>query len=312
MQASANAPDEISDLVLFAAVVEEKSFTAAAKRAGLAKSSLSARIARLEERAGVRLLHRTTRRLTLTDAGCALYPACARLAQNVSEASRSLVRLTDEVEREVRGNVRVSADTIMGQSIIPVAVAAVCAKHPALTVELVVDDQFVDVIHGGFDVVLRVARKLDAGVVGRKLAEDERYVVGAPSYLQRFGVPRSLGELVQHRCLRYRFANPNVTEWRFFTSSGLRTIDVTGPFVANHDGPLVAAAVAGVGLTVMARSTVQHHIDRGALVRVLADQKLQPVGIWALHPWRRSPPPRVRAVIDAIAVEMKRANAFTA
>jgi DNA-binding transcriptional LysR family regulator len=300
--------DELSDLALFARVVEDRSFTSAAASMGMSKSALSERIARLEKRAGVRLLHRTTRKVTLTDAGAALYPSCARLVAGAADAERALVSL-DDVERDVRGTVRMTADTNLSKTVVPRAVAALADEHPALRVELVADDAFVDVVHGGYDLVLRMARKLDAGVVGRKLASSEEWVVASPTYLARHGTPKTPVDLVRHQCLRYRFREPK-TEWRFVTSRGVRSVDVNGPFVANMDAPLVEAALAGLGVAVMARSTVQEHIESGALVRVLAEHPLPPVGVWALHPWRRRPPPRVRAVVDAIAAEIKRSGRF--
>lgn len=302
IQSGATADDVIS-MVLFARVVEERSFTAAAARLRLSKSAVSGQIARFEERLGTRLLHRTTRRLSLTEAGLELYERCARIAAEADETAA----LARGLGRELQGTLRINAPVIFGAMHLVGALGDFRQLHPELQVELTVEDQLVDVAHGGFDLVIRIAsreRLRDLSATGRRLAIDQLIVVAAPSYLARHGRPRTPDDLVHHHCLRYLQKTPHA-EWRFERSGAAAYVPVPSGFASNSGDVLRAAALAGMGLAILPSYMVVDALTSGALEAVLTDHKRDELGIWALYPSRRHVPGKVRALVDFLAARFR-------
>jgi DNA-binding transcriptional LysR family regulator len=297
--------DDVMSMVLFARVVEERSFTAAATRLGMSKSAVSAQVARFEERLGTRLLHRTTRRLSLTDAGLALYQRCARIAAEADEAAA----LAQGLGQVPQGLLRVNASSTFAARHLAPAVRDFLALHPQVTVEFGVEDRFVDVTHGGYDVVVRIARKgqmtADPSVTARRLATDRLVVCAAPSYLAARGRPQTLEELVEHQCLRYTHNTPH-EEWRFERDGTAAYIPVPSAFACNSGEVLYAAALAGTGLAILPGFLVAEALDSGALVEVLPGFSAAELGVWALYPGRRHVPARVRAFVDFLAARFRK------
>jgi DNA-binding transcriptional LysR family regulator len=286
------ALDDLPSFALFAGVVRHRSFTAAAREAGLAKSAVSRRISRLEDRLGVRLLHRTTRRLALTDDGLRFYQHCAALVASAEAALDAAAGADDAV----RGVVKVSAPVVFAQAYLARALAAFLAGRPGLEVQLSVDDHLVDLVGGGFDLALRIGRLAPTSLVARRLAVDRLIVCAAPAYLARAGTPADPGDLIHHTCLRYALVDTSA-EWRFRGPDGPYVLPAQGPLIASSGAILREAAVAGLGLAVLPFFMVARDVADGRLTLVLEGQRKAEIGIHAVYPDRRLPA-RTRALLD--------------
>ena len=277
---------------LFAAVVRHRSFTGAAREAGLVKSAVSKRITQLEARLGVRLLHRTTRQLVLTDEGARFYQHCAALVAAAEAAVESAAGADDSL----RGVIRVSAPVVFAERHLTRALAAFLTERPAIEVQLSVDDRLVDVIGAGFDLAIRIGRLAPTSLVARKLAADRLVVCASADYLARRGTPAHPGDLVHHSCLRYALVD-TAAEWRFRGPHGPFVLPAQGPLIASSGAILREAAIAGLGLAVLPLHMVARDVTDGRLELVLEGQRKAEIAIHAVYPDRRLPA-RTRALVD--------------
>lgn len=289
------ALDELVAMATFAHVVEAQSFSGAAARLGISKSVVSGRVAWLEDRLGVRLLNRTTRKISLTDVGTGFFPACARLVADAEAATD----LASNLGRDLWGTLRISAPIGFAHLGLTAAFKTFLELHPRVQIELSLDDRFVDVVHGGFDVVVRVARADRAhggSGVARRLRAEREVICASPAYLKRYGVPQTPQELVRHNCLRYS----NLTapqEWHF---SGHTSIPVTGNFATGSGMMLRTAALEGMGVARLPGFLVASDLKAGALVEVLKDVPRPELVLYLVYAQRRNLPPRVRAFVEHV------------
>ncbi len=290
---------DVTDMLVFARVVEEKSFTAAARKLGLSKSVTSARVMRLEERLGERLLHRTTRRLALTDAGLRFYDRCARVAAEADEAAG----VAEGVGAAVRGPLRVTAPVGFAQLHLTAPLAAFLGRWPEVRVELSVTDRRVDIVGERFDLAVRMAARMaDSSLVARRIATDRMRLTASPAYLARRGTPASPNELVHHTCLRYSRQKAR-EEWAFVAGDGAPLdVSVDGPLAMSSGTLLREAALAGLGVAVLPESEISGDLAAGRLVAVL-DGTLRDadMGIHAVHAYTQNVPARVRALVGHLA-----------
>jgi DNA-binding transcriptional LysR family regulator len=297
--------EDVVSMVLFARVVEERSFTAAAARLGMRKSTVSRRLAALEKDLGVRLLHRTTRRLSLTDAGLAFYERCARVTAEADAAAA----LAQGLGGAPHGTLRVNGPSMLGTRHLAPAVGAFLQEFPQLKVELSVSDAQVDVLHGGYDVVVRVARKgplkAEASIAARRLATDRLVVCASPAYLRGHPRPELPEDLAQHHCLRYAQNAPH-QEWRFMRDGEAAYVPVPSSFSSNNGEVLRSAALAGLGLAVLPHFSVVDALASGALVEVLPEFRPAELVVWALTPERQGTPARARAFVDFLAARFRK------
>ena len=282
-----------SVMATFAAVVENSSITGAARRLGVTKSAVSKQLARLEDSIGIRLLYRTTRKLSVTAAGAAFYDKCARLVSDVEEAEA----LIGEFAGEPRGLLRCSVPVGFGQRFVAPEIPALLLRHPALRVELALDDRVVDLIGERHDVAIRIGTLRDSTLVGRKLGSVRRVLCGSPDYLARRGTPKRPRDLLTHDCLRYTYLSP-ASEWRFRRGRGEQTLRVAGSFSSNNGMALCAAAAHGQGLTMLPEFYAAEELRDGRLVELLKEHQLPPIGVYAVHPQARHAAPKVRAFIE--------------
>ncbi|HEY9346925.1 MAG TPA: LysR family transcriptional regulator [Inquilinus sp.] len=281
-------------MIVFAQVVDSRSFSAAAVRLGLSKSAVSKQIAKLEDRLGARLLNRTTRTLSPTDAGQDFYERCIRVAREVEEAERAITHLS----AEPRGLLRLNAPASFGREYLAPLVPEILARWPELRIEALFEDRFVDVVAEGFDLVIRITRLQDSSLVARRIASCRRLVCAAPSYLARRGVPRTPAELLQHDCILYSYATDQ-NEWEFVGPDGrLETVRVDGRLRANNAEVTLAALLAGAGLALSPDFIVGPDIAAGRLVPLLTDYENPFGAIYAVWPHNRNLAPKVRAVVD--------------
>lgn len=283
-------------MALFAQVVQLGSFTQAARQAGLAKSAVSRRIAMLEERLGARLLLRTTRKLSLTGEGMRYYEHCAALVAAARAAEDAVAGASDLA----RGPIRINAPVTFAQMYLARALARFLAENPAIEISLSVDDRMVDLVEGGFDLVIRVARLRDSTLVARRLASARIGLCAAPSYLARHGTPATPADLVSHNCLRYALV-PAEREWRFGRRGARVHVPVRGNLAVTDGTVLRQAALAGLGLAILPSFMVATDLAAGRLVSVLEDQLRADIDINAVYASRRQLPLRTRKLLDFLA-----------
>ncbi|MFL5303947.1 MAG: LysR family transcriptional regulator [Polyangia bacterium] len=288
--------DDLPSLALFARVVDQRSFSAAAREAGMAKSAVSRRIAALERRLGISLLRRSTRALSVTDDGLRVYEHCAALlaaARAAEEAARA--------RAGVSGSIRVNGPVTLSQMHLARAVAGFLHRHPEVEVNLFAEDRLVDVIEGGFDVVVRIGRLADSALRSRKLAADRLVVCASPEYLARHGAPTAPADLVHHECLHYSLV-PRAAEWRFrATGGGVLSVPTRGRFSSSNGTVLREAALAGVGVVVLPLFMVAREVDARQLVLLLEGARRARIGIYAVTAGGPAVAPRTRALIDHLA-----------
>jgi DNA-binding transcriptional LysR family regulator len=292
------APDDILSMVFFARVVEAGSFTGAAAKLGVSKSSVSERISHLEERLRVRLLHRTTRKLALTQEGLVLFERCARVVAAADEAAVAAEGAGDTP----RGLLRVNAPVVFAQEYLAAPMAAYLERYPHVRIELGMNDRLIDLVDEGVDVAVRITARLrGAGLIARKLASDRTVLCAAPAYLVRKGTPLSPQDLVHHDCLLYSLLKVT-EEWRFRArgSKETFTVPIEGRFSAASGAMVRQAALTGMGLAVLPTFMVAADIAAGRLRPVVDTFQGVELGIFAVYPQARRPPGKVRAFVDTL------------
>lgn len=288
---------DLGALLVFARVVQRRSFTQAARDLETTTSAVSKRIARLEQQVRARLLTRTTRHVVPTEAGLALYQSCLRILREVEDAELLVAGMSGAP----RGLLRVSAPVHFGEQHVAPLLARLVAEHAELRLELQLTDRFVDLVAEGVDLAVRVGHVGGQTLVARTLYRARLVACAAPSYLARRGTPAEPGVLLEHDCLRYTLeATPHT--WHFRAASGeALAIPVTGPFDSDHGGALREAAVAGLGVCYLPAFYVDEALDRGQLVAILEAFSPGEASVHAVYPSGRLVPPKTRAAIDLLS-----------
>ncbi len=283
-------------MAAFVQVVEGRSFSAAARGLGLTRSAVSRQIALLEDRLGARLLNRTTRHLSPTEAGSVYYEHCVRILAEAVTAERAVM----DLDEAPRGLLRINAPMSFGLGHLGAAMAGLMAAHPALRIELTLDDRVVDLVAEGYDLAVRIAELPPSTLIARKLAVNRRVLCAAPSYLARAGTPERPQDLVRHRCLAYSYLATG-NDWRFRGPDGPITVRIDGAFTANNGDVLRHVALAGCGIMLSPTFIVSDDLRAGRLVPILAGYVDADTGIFAVYPQTRHLSPKVRAAIDFLA-----------
>jgi DNA-binding transcriptional LysR family regulator len=289
--------DNLTDIAVFVRVVQRSSFTMAANDLALSRAAVSKYVSRLEERLGARLLHRTTRRLSLTEAGAALFEASRGALERIEEAEATIARF----QSEPRGRLRVSAPMSFGILHLGPALAEFSRRHPLVTLDLAFDDRFVNLVEEGFDVAIRIGKLADSSLVARKLAGTRLIVCASPHYLAEHGEPEVPEDLAGHNCLLYSYlATANV--WRFTAPDGREIpVAVSGSLRANNGIVEAEAAVAGLGVLMTPTFYVGPLIREKKLKQVLERYRGPEIGIHAVYAQREHVAPKVRAFVDFLA-----------
>ena len=289
--------DNLADVAVFVRVVERGSFTLAADELELSRAVVSKYVSRLEERLGARLLHRTTRRLSLTEAGAALFEASRGALERIEEAEGAVAQL----QSEPRGRLRVSAPMSFGILHLGPAITDFARAHPRVTLDLRLDDRFVNLVEEGIDVAVRIGALTDSSLVARRLATTRTLVCAAPAYLAQHGEPETPEDLAAHNCLIYSYLS-TANVWRFTAPDGREIpIAVNGTFRINNGIVLGEAAAAGHGILLTPSFYVGPLLRDGRLKRILPGYRLPELGIHAVYPERAQVPPKVRAFVDFLA-----------
>jgi DNA-binding transcriptional LysR family regulator len=289
--------DNLTDVAVFVRVVERGSFTLAAGDLHLSRAVVSKYLSRLEERLGARLLHRTTRRLSLTEAGAALFEASRGALERIEEAEAAVAQL----QSKPRGRLRVSAPMSFGILHLGPAIAQFARAYPEVTLDIKFDDRYVNLVEDGIDVAVRIGALTDSSLVARKLATTRAVACAAPAYLAEFGEPESPEDLAAHNCLIYSYLSTS-NVWRFTAPDGRELpVAVSGTLRTNNGIVLADAAVAGAGILLTPSFYVGPLLREGRLRQILARYKLKELGIHAVYPQRSHVPPKVRAFVDFLA-----------
>ena len=292
--------DRFADMNTFVAVVDSGSISAAADRLEVAKSAVSRRLADLETRLGVELLHRTTRRLTLTDSGRAYYERARNILADLEEAEQAV----SQAHGAVRGRLKVAMPLAFGIKHVGPLVNEFMALHPAVEFDLDFNDRRVDLMQEGFDLAIRVAKLPDSSLIARKLAPVRSLLCASPDYLARHGVPEKAADLARHLGLVYsNLANPGV--WTFVGPDGQPgSVQVPVRLRANNGDFLTQAAIAGQGVILHPTFYLNEAICAGKLVPLLSDHAWPEVNAYAVYPPTRHLSRRVRAFVDFLAERM--------
>jgi DNA-binding transcriptional LysR family regulator len=289
--------ENLTDIAVFVRVVERGSFTLAAGDLGLSRAALSKYVSRLEERLGARLMQRTTRRLSLTEAGAALFEASRGALERIEEAQSAIARF----QSEPRGRLRVSAPMSFGILHLGPLLAEFAQAQPHVSLDLTFDDRFVNLVEERFDVALRIGKLADSSLVARKLASTRLVVCASPAYLAEHGEPETPEDLAAHNCLLYSYlATANV--WRFTAPDGREIpVAVSGNLRANNGIVEAEAAVAGMGVLMTPTFYVGPLIRAGKLRQILTKYRGPEIGIHAVYPQREHVPPKVRVFVEFLA-----------
>jgi len=281
-------------MAVFVRVVEHESFSSAARALKLTPSAVSKLIGRLEDRLGARLLNRTTRRLSMTEEGHAFYQRCVPILSAIDEAEMAVT----ELHAEPRGLLKVNASTAFGQFHIQPLIPKFLERHPDLRIQLTLSDSLVNLVEEEVDVAIRIADMPDSTLIAKKLSAVHRTVAAAPSYIEKFGIPKSPEDLKNHNCLTLSFET-SLNQWEFKGSDGPQRIRVRGSFETNNAAALYEAGLAGLGLFRAANFVVGSDFKEGRLIPVLEDyEMINQVNIYAVYPHSKHLSPKVRAFVD--------------
>ncbi|KUM03038.1 LysR family transcriptional regulator [Chromobacterium subtsugae] len=288
--------DRLTAMQVFAEVAQLGSFTAAGDKLDMSRPMVTRYVDELEQWLGVRLLQRSTRKVTLTDAGLACLARCQQMLELAAEVRAD----ASQRDGQVRGLLRVTASTSFGQAVLAGAIAEFSERHPQLRVDLQLGDRTVNLIEERIDLAIRITNEPDPGLVGRRLCDCRSLAVASPAYLARHGVPRHPLELEAHRCLSY--SNFGRSEWRFQQGAeeALR-VRVSGRISANEASALLSAALAGAGVSLQPSYLAAPYVRRGELVTLLPGWEPAVLGIHALYPSRRLLPLALRGLLDFLA-----------
>lgn len=282
---------DLNDVVVFAKVVESKSFTRAGRELGLPKSTVSRKVSELEGRLGARLLQRTTRSLSLTDAGRAFFEHASRVVSELDAGTAAV----QELEEAPRGLLRLSAPLNFG--LFASALSAFVARYPAVEVEMVCSDRLVDLVEDQFDLAIRASRLKDSTLVARPLGVLRNVIVASPRYVAEQGQPRQPKDLVRHTCLVFG-GGVDRGQYRLTRKGREEAVTVRGHLVANDFDLLHEAARDGLGIAMLPYPRLHDDCKSGRLVRVLPEWSAPSFPIHAVYPSTRHLSPKVRAFID--------------
>ncbi len=288
-------PDRVTEMQVFQKVAALGSLSAAARALGMSQTMATKHVAALEGRLGVKLLHRTTRRLTVSEAGRTYLEAIEPILDDIAEADAQVSAEATEVQGALRLNVPVS----FGIREIAPLLPELSRRHPALRVDLGLNDRHINPVEEGWDLVVRIGALADSTLVARRLAPCRMVVCASSAYLSRHGTPATIAELSGHNCLGYTLSRAVSADRWCFGANGEVSVAVRGTLQANNGDALVTAALGGQGIIYQPTFLVSREIAAGQLVPLSFDhQAVSLDGVYAAYPATRRPPAKVRATID--------------
>lgn len=300
------AVDRLQSIEVFLKVAQLGSFSAAADQLAISKSTVSKYVAALEQRLAVRLLNRTTRRLSLTEAGERYRDRCLAIIQEIEDTELSMASMA----AEPRGRLKVNAPMSFGVLHLSPLLPMFMQRFPQIEVDLTLNDRRVDLIDEGYDLAVRIGELDDSSLIVRKLTTTYSVCAAGPDYLDRRRQPQHPDDLRRHNCLQYTYSR-SPGEWLFRGADGDVRVQVSGSFAANNGEALSAAAAAGLGITYQPLFILADLLAAGALRPVLRAWDTPPIDIHAVYPSGRHVSPKLRAFVDFLASELRQRPGVT-
>ena len=288
------------DLRVFLTVVRKGGFAAAAEELGLSPAYVSKRIQILETTLGSRLLHRTSRRVALTDDGERVQRWAVRILDDVQQLQDEL----SEAHTEPRGRLHLCSSFGFGRNHVAPAISLLAEQYPELEIRLDVFDRVVDIVHEGFDLEIHVGDDIAGQHIGRRLVTNNRVLCASPDYLKRRGVPESLQDLQQHDCLVLKERDNAFGIWQLQGPEGEASVRVSGPLSSNSGEIVLQWALDGRGVLLRSMWDVKPLLDQGRLVQVLADYR-QSADVWAVYPTRLANSGKLRVCVEFLQAHLR-------
>jgi DNA-binding transcriptional LysR family regulator len=285
--------DRLDAMQMFVRIVETGSLSAVARELGTTQPTVSKQLTGLEQHLKTRLLHRTTRKLSLTEAGTLYYETCKRVVDELREAEATL----SQWQNSLSGRIHVNTSIAFGQSFMTPLMIEFQRRNPALSVHLSLDDRFIDLVAEGVDVAVRLGRLSDPNLIARKLGGSRRIVVATPAYLEKHGFPERPQDLVHHNCLLYTYLSTG-NEWVFAGEEGEIRVRVSGNFESNNGHALREAVDASLGIAMAPDWLAYEGLRSGKVVAILQRFEPPPFDISAVYPSNRMLTAKVRALIE--------------
>ncbi len=298
--------DKFDSIRAFTQVVASGGFAAAAREMGLSRSAVNKLVIGLENELGVQLLHRSTRRVSLTATGLAFYDRCMEILASLEAAERSVMQMHEEAQ----GKLRVNAPMSFGTMHLAPALADFLMQYPALQVQLTLNDRFIDPIEEGFDLTVRISQLQEsASLIVHQLVPAQRVLCAAPTYLKNHGIPTHPQELRHHSCLHYgQLAVEN--RWTLIGPDGEHVIAVRGVLCSNNGEVLKDAAIRGLGITLLPMFIVGKELQQGKLQTLLSNYHVPEIFIYAIYPINRHLSVKIRLLVDFLQERFCQAEQF--
>lgn len=287
--------DLLDGIAVFVSVVNAGSFTSAARALGHSTSYVSKEISRLEKRLGSRLLNRTTRTISLTDAGRAYYERCSQVVIDAENSERSI----NQLQEKPSGLLRINAPASFASKELFAVLSQFMHRYPSVKLEVELNDRLIDVVAEGYDVVIRVGEIKDSNLVARKFTSSKGVVVASPDYLKRKGCPKQAEDLTRHDCIAYSLL-PTPTQWFFYKNGVRSSVTVDPRAICNSAALEVAMVVQGIGITRLPLFTCEQEVASGDLQIILEDYDQIKYDVYAVYPHRQYLTAKVRAFVDFI------------
>jgi DNA-binding transcriptional LysR family regulator len=295
--------DKYQEMRVFAAVTDAGSFVAAAESLGISKAAVSRYVSDLEQRLGVRLMHRTTRKLSLTQEGEVFLARCREILASIDDSEREISTRSGTAS----GLLKVSVPVSFGIKHLAPLWGEFLEAHPLVSLDVQLADRVVDLVDEGFDMAVRIARLPDSSLVSRKLATTRLVLCASPKYLKARGAPRHPTELAQHDILGYTLSAMG-DQWQLTGPQGPVTVKIQPRFWTNNGDTCVAAAVRGSGIQLQPTFLIAHELASGQLVEVLPKYRSVELGIYAVYPTRKFVLPKVRALLEFLSAKLHDAD----
>ena len=287
--------DRLTGLLLFTRIVEAGSFSAASREAGVSQPTVSKQLAELEARLGAQLLQRTTRRVSLTEAGSAFYVRAKRILAELDEAEAGAA----DMHGSPRGTLRVGSPVAFGRLFLMPTIPGFLRWHPGLAVDLAMSDRFNDLVEDGAEVVIRIGKLADMSLITRHVGRSTAVTVASPAYLVDRGEPPTPGDLVQHDCLVYALLATE-SDWHFTGPVGTEVVRVAGPFRADSQDAIRQAALAGLGIAVLPAWLVAEELAAGLLQEIMPSWTPAAMDVSVLYAPASRVASKVRVFVDHI------------
>lgn len=295
-----NTDWDLSDLRVFCQVVRRSSFAGAAGDLGVSPAYVTKKIADLEKALDVRLFHRTTRKVVISEAGEGVYAS----ALTVLEAAEELNQGISRAQPTLTGTLRVCSSLRLGRNFVSPILDRLHERHPGLDIWIELLDRRADLVAEGFDIDIRMGEVTEPNLIAHPVAENARLLCAAPAYLDKRGAPKSLAELAGHDCLLYRERHQTFGVWRMLGPQGIESVKVTGPMGSNHSDVVRNLALDGRGIILLAAWDAAEDLRSGRLVRVLPDYRQQ-ADIWAVTAVRSERSAKIRTSIEFLIAELR-------